>query len=104
MTRKEKLAILDETVRLYKELSAACEAFADLTGAAYDKGLLDKVWRCVEYHRRHTAALIGDDFDWLSWYIFENDCGERGHKAGFSGKERPIRTTRDLLRVMEATK
>jgi hypothetical protein len=104
MTRKEKLKILDETVRLYKELDDACDAFAELTGATYDKGLFDKVWRCVEYHRRHTAALIGDTNEWIDWYIYENDCGAKAHKAGRTNKMRKIRTTRDLLRLIEDCK
>lgn len=106
MKRAEKLKIINETARLYKELDAACDAFAKLTSATYENGtLLDKVLRCVEFHRDHTAELIGDTQGWLGWYIHYNMCGENGYEAVIDGKKtKPIRTAVDLLRVIEASK
>ena len=104
MTTKWKLEILDETIRRYKELREVCDAFAKLTGASFEIGLLDKLWRCVEYHRAHTAELIGDgppNDTWLDWYIHENDCGADGKVAGYAGNLKPVRNTKDLLKLIE---
>lgn len=104
MTTDEKIKIVTETVRLYKEFSAASDAFCKAAGATLDKGVLDAAWRCVEYHRRHTERIIEDKAEWLDWFIYENDCGEKELKVKYSNRWRAIRTPKDLVRVMESEK
>lgn len=42
-----------------------------------------------------------DGVDWISWYIWENDCGERGFLAGWDGNMRPIKNIDDLIWLIE---
>ena len=52
-----------------------------------------------------VSKLAGDtDVNWVDWYINENDFGRRGHNAGYNGKLSSIKTTRDLLRLIEEGK
>jgi len=37
-----------------------------------------------------------DEEDSISWYMYENNFGKRGLKAGYKGKEKPITTPADL--------
>ena len=38
---------------------------------------------------------------WLEWFIYENDCGDRGHDAGYDGNHKPVKTIDDILDLME---
>lgn len=55
-------------------------------------------------HAATGEAPIKDEVGyegWLEWFIYENDCGERGHEAGYDGNMKQIRTVDDLLDLME---
>lgn len=38
---------------------------------------------------------------WLEWFVYENDCGDRGHDAGYDGNHKPVKTIDDILDLME---
>ena len=101
MTTDRKIKIVEETIRLYKELDKSCGDFCRLVNATIDKGLLDAVWRCVEFHRNHTAELIGDDCGMLEWYIFDNECGSKNLTVKIKGRNRLVNTPAKLVYIIE---
>jgi hypothetical protein len=46
------------------------------------------------------AELIGVKSDWISWYIWENDFGEKGMSAGYDGKLKPITNLKELYELI----
>ena len=57
-----------------------------------------------------TEALIGDDSSWISWFVWDNECGKRGLEAswmeeGRNGKlkkmKKRIISEADLIYVTE---
>ena len=50
------------------------------------------------------AELAGDKDQFIDWYIYENDFGRKKYEAGYDGKMKPIKNTRDLLNLIEEGK
>jgi hypothetical protein len=46
------------------------------------------------------AELIGVKSDWISWYVWENDFGEKGMSAGYDGKLKPITNLKELYELI----
>ena len=57
-----------------------------------------------ESYIKLIAKLAGDNGRWIDWYIYENDFGRRKHEAGYDGNTKPIKSTRDLLNLIEEYK
>lgn len=99
MTSKQKIAHWEKTivsiVGHYKRLDAACDAAAKAGGLDLLGPLNDAIWEGFS----GMLALI-DASDWISWFIYENDCGKRAFEAGYDGKTRPIRTARQLAKLI----
>jgi len=81
----------------YKRLDAVCEAA--LKAGAMDPGgpLHDAIWRTF------SAMLTLIDVDeWITWFIYENDCGKKKGQAKGCGKRglSPIKTPRHLARLI----
>ena len=58
-------------------------------------------------HDAYTAALareVGDEGDWLSWYLYENDAGKKGLTAAAPKwrELRPITSLRRLAKLIRA--
>ena len=47
------------------------------------------------------AELVGDGYEWLNWYCFDNDMGKKAYEAGWEGDMRPITQAADLLWLIE---
>lgn len=72
------------------------------------RALFDPVSKILEL----TSELIGDDGAWLSWFIWDNDCGSKGFLVQWPCydsrgrkrmKSKNVRTPQDLVYVMEAS-
>ena len=99
---------LDERLQPIKDYRQRCdeanEALQKLAGDSFI---------CVDIGDKlldaYVAALsreLGDNSKdtWLSWFIWENDFGARGHECTVKGKEYIVKNTADLLEVIEAWK
>ncbi len=52
-----------------------------------------------------VATLIGDTKEGLDWFLFENECGDKGYPAGIDeGETRKIRTVEDYLWLVDLDK
>lgn len=89
---KLTLQQLDKLLDEYRELSIACDA-ARAAGCLEVEGRLQNaIWSSIE-----TVISFFDSEGWIMWYILENDYGSKGHEAGYHGNLKPIKTTSDLL-------
>lgn len=48
-----------------------------------------------------VAKLVGDNFTWVDWHIYENDYGKKKYEAGRDGQLKKICNWGDLLDVVE---
>lgn len=97
---------LSELEKLIAELSAdycrlnlICESAIVLGCMASDGKLHDAIWETFE------RSVKRNDFDGLiSWFIYENGCGEKGMDAGINGRMKPIKTPKDLAKLILKTR
>lgn len=70
----------------------------------HDFPAFDEAWRTFAAYLAAISREIGDRHELLHWFIYDNDCGRKKlpAKAGAWPAPRPIRTVRDLVRLIEA--
>lgn len=85
----------------YKQLTACCDAAYDAGALDTDGKLCTAIWNTYDNMLQHI-----DVAGWISWYIFDNDCGAKEMEAGYDGALNAIKTPLDLARliVAESTK
>lgn len=105
---KRDVNLVKELVKHHDALNKQYEDLHKLTRCDVDSPLFNAVWKAYDSYINVVSALIGDtqrnDWDsWVSWYIYDNNCGRSGLPAGVSGnKMKPIRTVEDLVRLIHA--
>lgn len=101
MTRIKRInlwqSIVDGIVADYRRLDNACDSA--LTAGAMDPSgpLYDAIWRSF------SGMLDRLDVDgWITWFIYENECGKKSMEAKGCGKRgvTPIKTSRHLARLI----
>jgi len=99
MSKKEQIDELtqniDVIVEAYKRLDSVCAAANELGAMDYEGKLFKSIWKSFE----DLLGMIDGDY-WISWYIYDNDCGKSAMKAGKVGKTKPIRTSRQLAQLI----
>ncbi len=103
LTRKEKLELIDGCISLYKSTNETWDDFEKITMASPESPLFNSIWRIFEKYVDMLSKLIDDDFNWLSWYIYENDCGKNELEAKNSSQKKmhKIKNTKQLLNLIE---
>lgn len=103
MNRTEIAAEIEYACRIIQVSNHAYEALRGVVGCDPDSTLWLAVFGMQDAIVKQTARLIGDECEWLQWFVFENDCGCKGLEAGFNGKTRRIKTAAQLAKLIEAT-
>lgn len=99
MNKKERIRSwaykIDKIVSAYKRLTAACDEARAI-------GCLDIDGKLYESLCAAFDILIDqvDQSDWIGWHIYENDCGAAKMEAGYDGIVAPIKTSRDLAKLI----
>src|ERR1035437_6643131 len=102
MNTNNKIKLIETLIAIYKEMDAVCDQAKGILGIEVDSKLLDPFWRAFDGYVKAVSALVGDaGAEWLSWFIWENDCGEKGMEAGYDKRLRPVKTVRQLVALIE---
>ncbi len=102
MIKSEITKRIERVVEHFKTLNAAWDKFHDITGSMSDSPLGNAVWKMQDQWIESVSELIGDDDDWLNWYLWANDCGHKAleAKAARWKKARKIQTVTDLVDII----
>ena len=102
MTTKEKIEAIESVIKSYKELDGMYDDFYKITNSPPDSPLFNAVFTVVDRYINAVSELVGDDWERVSWYIFENNCGEGGMTVKINeGKEELVDTVEKLVEMIE---
>ncbi len=104
LTKAERIALLEEWLKEFQRVEAACAAIEALFGKDHEGRIQAHLHGLFESYSRLVAVQVGDDQKWLDWFIWDNDCGRSGKEAtALSWKKlRKIRTVKDLEAIISA--
>lgn len=103
MTPAEKLAALRAWQSAIERADKLINPVIETLQLAPESPIPESVWGLQDALTVAYAQLIGDGFEWLSWYAHENNFGAGGYEAGPVGATRKIRTLEDLLWLIEVS-
>lgn len=101
MDRVKKLHMIDDLFAAHDEMHAALDSLKESLNPDPSCGLYSAAFGLLDVAVSATAAALGDNDGWLDWMIHENECGRRGHEAGYINALKPIRTAEDILDLIE---
>ena len=99
MTKQQRIMKWEDKIKQivqdYKYLSKRCQTATDV-GTLNTYGHLNHaIWTMF-----NTMLDMVDHSGWISWYVFENDCGAKKMAAVNHGKLRKITTPRQLAKLI----
>lgn len=78
------------------------ELFGDYPGLNSETCLYRFVNDLLNDQVKIVATLIGDTKAGLEWFLYENECGDKGYEAGIDeGEMRQIKTVEDYLWLVD---
>ena len=104
MTRDEMIAEIDLVCAIITESDKAYDELARVVGRDPESALWGVMYKAQSALVAQTSKLIGDEGEWLSWFIWENECGRKGLQAGYDKKMTRIKTAAQLARLIGAKK
>lgn len=96
---------VSEVVKTFKELESLYDGMDKFIGVDPDAPMFRIAYELFNKYLDAVALNIGDQSQWLSWYIWDNECGKRAMLVSWNEngkhKEVHVRTPMQLVRVME---
>jgi hypothetical protein len=99
MTKKQRIDKWEEKIKQivhdYKYLSKRCQAASDAGCLDPEGHLYHAIWAMFD-----NMLKMVDHSDWISWHVFENECGAKKMVGGVNGKVDKITTSRMLAKLI----
>lgn len=95
-----KLKILEQWQATSEALGKASEHLLEF-GMSIDSETVNAVHNAMDEVTKLASAAVGDAFEDLSWYQYDNKMGTLGLQATVNDETREIRTLDDLLWAMD---
>ena len=106
--RNYKIKLIEDLIGHVKHSREFVDKFDDLFGGIpgnSDTCSYRFVDKLINDQVKIVATLIGDTKEGLEWFLFENECGDKGYSAGIDeGETRPIKTIEDYLWLVDLSK
>lgn len=104
LTKPERIALLEEWLKEFQRVEAACSALEALFGKDHEGRIQMHLHGLFESYSRMVAIQVGDKDKWLDWFLWDNYCGKKAleAKAPSWKKSRKIRTVKDLEAIISA--
>lgn len=97
---------LDIWMKHFQAIESVYNGLNVLTGCSPESPLSNAMYELFVAYTIELSHRLGDDFGWLDWFVWENDCGKADLKAKASSwttkKERRIKTLDDLCDLILA--
>jgi hypothetical protein len=91
---KKYFNVLEEMIKDNDKKQDAIEVLCSDGYPVYDG---EHVTRYIEL----LAFAVGDQSEWIMWYVYENNLGKSGMKAGFKDKLEKVDTVDKLYNVIK---
>lgn len=102
MTKKQRIdkweKKIKQVVSNYNNLTSCCSAAEEVGTLDPEGKLFTSIWSTFD-----SMLSIVDRQDWISWYIFDNDCGAKKMEAGHEDVLNEITTPRKLAKLIVET-
>lgn len=100
MTKQEKIRLIKDLIKHYQELNSNFDSIYKLFGSA-DSKFTDSVWNAFEAYMRLVQKTVGDKLDWISWFIYDNQCGKANMVYPVNGNKTKVKTVGKLVELIE---
>jgi hypothetical protein len=99
-----KLDLLDLVIQDVRELSEQSSSMAQSVNVPLnlDGPLSVSIETLISNYINVVNTLTGDESDYLGWYIWENNFGEKKLEQEIDGKMMKIKNTKRLLALIES--
>lgn len=98
MNKQEKIDIISTFVENYQNISKQIDVLDKFFNVNVDGEFINAIYRSLEDYTSCVEKLTGyDENEWVSWYIFDNDCGKKGLLAN----DKRITSVEDLVNILE---
>lgn len=101
MTRQKKLKLLQNWKQCHDNILTLMESLEPAFGSLINSKLSEQLWHNFYILTETTEKFLGSDYNWLEWYCWDNQMGEKRLDAGYGRKMKPIKTLDDLLDLLE---
>jgi hypothetical protein len=97
MTDKEKIDLIQKAIDRKTANDKNIDDFYKIFNSC-DFPLIDEYHKLFDEYLKLIEEKLGDSkTNWVSWYIFDNDCGKKNFKVTVNGVEFKIGSIKQLV-------
>jgi len=104
ITLNEKIKMLEDLKKSCLEVEKCTAHIKSLFGSDYSGDFFTSYHGLLDFTIQNVAKLIGDNGEWLMWYIYDNNWGSSCFEAGYDNNLKKITTFEDLIWLIDLSK
>ena len=102
MTKREKIDNVSKVCELIERYNQQRKIAYDSVGFNCESNLGCVVSEIVDMVIESTSIAIGDKYDYLTWFVYENDLGRGNNQVFIESVPFECKTVHNLIDIIEA--
>jgi hypothetical protein len=98
MSKQEKIDLIKQLVAIVQTSQKQLDDIYAIFGCC-EFDFAETFYKLVDLHINLISEKVGDKSEWISWFLFETNCGESTNGVEVEGKEYTIKTVEDLVEI-----
>jgi hypothetical protein len=87
MEKSQIIKELNQVIVRYKKLSVEWEALSNVLDVGCESPFAHSIWTLFDEYCSLMSEKLGDQNNWISYYLFECDCGNKKMEVSINGKK-----------------
>lgn len=100
MTKQEKIELIQKLEQRLKKADKSMGMMYAVFGRNPEGPFQDGIYGLFDMAIDGVAKAIGDEDDWLTWFIYDNEWGKKEYEAGYKPMVK-IKSIEDFVTMME---
>lgn len=100
MTKQEKIELIQKLQRRLEKADKSMEMMYAVFGRNPEGPFQDGIYGLFDMAIDGVAKAIGDEDDWLTWFIYDNEWGKKEYEAGYKPMVK-VKSIEDFVTMME---
>lgn len=98
-TRDEKWQYVEKQLKMLQENKVIFDKALEFIDI--ESQLMQAIFKTEQSFVEALERIVGDHWQWLNWYVYENDYGKNAYEAGHGDNMREIKTLADVRWLLE---
>lgn len=91
---------INTVIEFFDKIHIFEKKIVDIFGDSTNRSLMELIWNLFDKYLNKVSEKIGDEADWLTWFLFDNQRGDKKLTVIIDHEKFSVKDVDDLVQIL----